>query len=233
MSSRDIFYRDDKAPRFFSKGELAYLGRRGPTPLGQDEGDPSKTDDMGMPVGGQGMRRFPTSKPGEGGGGPGSTSGVLLGLSGYRTWAKDMRERGERAPTWDEGTPYQPESLTPADIVERLIAEADDASFLEHFRYGVIDLNKREALSLHKTKEEAEAALAALGRDDRIQVHPVELDANGNARVTYINGDPSRRLSLRQKQAANPGHTKAKDVEQGFGVAMAPPPGVKLPSWGY
>lgn len=65
-------------------------------------------DDMGLPVGPEGQRRFPTSAPDDRVG-PGSTSGVLLGKAGYRQWARDMHERGEKVPTWDQGVPYPEE----------------------------------------------------------------------------------------------------------------------------
>ena len=80
-----------------------------------------RQDDMGMPVGKGGMRRFPTNAPGEGGGGPGSTAGILLGQAGYAAWARDMHERGNPVPTWDEGTPYAEEALSPRGLVDQLI----------------------------------------------------------------------------------------------------------------
>lgn len=78
-----------------------------------------QTDDMGLPVGKGGMRRFPTSAPDAE-----STSGVLLGQAGYQQWARDMHERGEKVPTWGEGTPYQTESVA-AKIVDALIEGRD------------------------------------------------------------------------------------------------------------
>jgi len=80
-------------------------------------------DDMGLPVGKGGLRRFATNSPGEGGGGPGSTAGILLGQAGYQAWARDMHERGEKVPAWDAGTPYNEEALTPANVVDKLITE--------------------------------------------------------------------------------------------------------------
>lgn len=80
-----------------------------------------RKDDMGMPVGKWGIRRFATNAPGEGGGGPGSTAGILLGQAGYQAWARDMRERGNAVPTWAEGTLYNEEELTPKEVVGRLV----------------------------------------------------------------------------------------------------------------
>ncbi len=79
-----------------------------------------RRDDMDMPVGKGGQRRFATSAPDDRIG-PGSTSGILLGQAGYAAWARDMHERGNKVPTWDEGTPYNEETLSPAEIVDRLL----------------------------------------------------------------------------------------------------------------
>lgn len=103
-------------------GRKTFRQQRAGSPEGQAVRQHLGMDDMGLPVGPGGQRRFPTSAPGEGGGGPGSTSGILLGLAGYRAWARDMHERGEQVPTWDEGTPYQSEARPSAvELVRALI----------------------------------------------------------------------------------------------------------------
>jgi len=80
-------------------------------------------DDYGLPVGASGLRRFPT---GPGSGDPGSTAAILLGMNGYQQWSRDMRERGQAVPAWEQGTPYGTESSAD-DIVQRLIEDDQTA----------------------------------------------------------------------------------------------------------
>lgn len=81
------------------------------------------TDDYGLPIGPEGARRFPTSKPEADGPMKGSTTAAILGRKGYEQWARDMKERGQEVPAWESGKPYRTEA---ADVVDRLIQDQAD-----------------------------------------------------------------------------------------------------------